>query len=212
MEDAVSTVFRCSPAVARELLPVFSARTVQAKHILANQGGTSKLCWIVIDGAIRVDAVGANGQLQQLSQYGPGEFFGAYPEATLQRADISAAVRTLLLCAEGPRLANSVAQHSELGAGMAHLLARQLDRTLDRMVMRSTCSAAGRVYAEILALAGTSREIAPPPRVTMLALAANTTRETASRAIAVLVRRGIITRDDDRIVINSPRLIAELVC
>ncbi|WP_226634526.1 Crp/Fnr family transcriptional regulator [Novosphingobium profundi] len=212
IEDVVQAVFRCSATVARELAPIFSARKLVAKQVLASQGAPSKMCWIVINGAIRVDAFGVNGQIQQLSHYGPGEFFGAYPTETQHRAEIIAATRSLLLGTETVRLANAVDRNVELATGMARLLARQLDRILDQMVIRSTYSAAGRVYAELLALAQTSQAIAPPPRITSLALAANTTRETASRAIGVLVRRGIISRDEEKLVIHSARMIEELIC
>lgn len=212
MEEALSTVLRCPREAVHELVPIFSWKTLAAKQILANQGEVSRQCWIVIEGAIRAETIGMNGQLQQLSQYGPGEFFGAYPEATVHRADLCAASRCLLLCCDAPQLAPALEPRADLAAGMARLLARQLDRTLDRMVMRSTYSAAGRVYAELLALAGSNLTLTPPPRVTTLALAASTTRETASRAIAVLVRRGIVTRDDTSLVINSPRMIEEMIC
>ncbi|WP_144400898.1 Crp/Fnr family transcriptional regulator [Novosphingobium sp. MBES04] len=212
MEEAVSAVFRCRAEAARKLLTVFSWKSLRAKDVLANQGTLSHQCWIVIEGAIRVEAIGVNGQLQQLAQYGPGEFFGSYPDASQHRAEITAASRSRLLVAESVRLAAEIESDVQLAAGMARLLARQLDRSLDRMVMRSTYSAAGRVYAELLALAGPEFVIAPPPRVTSLALAANTTRETASRAIGALARRGIISREEDRLVIHSPRMIEELIC
>ncbi|MCJ1960833.1 Crp/Fnr family transcriptional regulator [Novosphingobium mangrovi (ex Hu et al. 2023)] len=212
MEEALSTVLRCPREAVRDLLPIFSWKRLSAKQVLASQGEISRQCWILIEGAVRAETIGANGQLQQLAQYGPGEFFGAYPEATVHRADICAASRSLLLCCDAPRLVAAVERQVDLAAGMVRLLARQLDRTLDRMVMRSTYSAAGRVYAELLALAGSALTLTPPPRVTALALAANTTRETASRALAVLVRRGIVTRDDTSLVIHSPRMIEELIC
>lgn len=45
----------------------------------------------------------------------------------------------------------------------------------------------------------------------MLALCANTTRETASRAIAALIRRGVISRDERELVILAPRMLRELI-
>ena len=88
---------------------------------------------------------------------------------------------------------------------------RALDRALDRMATRSTYSAAGRVYSELLALADGRDHIVPAPQVTTLALSANTTRETASRAIAVLIRRGIVSREDGQMQIHAPRMLADMV-
>jgi CRP-like cAMP-binding protein len=51
----------------------------------------------------------------------------------------------------------------------------------------------------------------PPPIVAALALKAQTTRETASRAMSDLRRRGIIQRDKDRLEIISRPLLEALV-
>ena len=76
---------------------------------------------------------------------------------------------------------------------------------------RSTLTARGRIYAELARRAGERLAIAPPPVIAELAHIAQTTRETASRAIAELERRGIVARSAEMLRINSPRLLAELV-
>lgn len=209
--EAISAIFRCSRPSAESLLRVLTPQQISNRQILACQGDPSDHCWLVIDGGIKIETFGVDGQRQQLAQYGPGEFFGAYPIPTTHRAEISALVDTLLLRAEAVAIATLVAKDAQIGAGMARLLARQLDRALDRMIARTTYSAAGRVYAELVALADGRDHISPPPRVTTLALSANTTRETASRAIAILIRRGIVSRDDNRLTIHAPRMLLELI-
>jgi CRP/FNR family cyclic AMP-dependent transcriptional regulator len=210
--EAIGAIFRCDRPSAESLDRVLIPQRIAAKQILARQGEASHHCWLVIDGGVRVETFGVDGQRQQLAQHGPGEFFGAYPVPTTHRAEIAALVDTHLLRAEAVTIAALVSTDAQIGAGMARLLARQLDRALDRMVARTTYSAAGRVYAELLALADGRDLVAPPPRVTTLALSANTTRETASRAIAALIRRGIISRDDHALTIHAPRMLLELIC
>lgn len=210
--EVVGAIFRCDRASAESLCAVLSLHRLSGKDILARQGEGSHHCWLVIDGGVRVETLGIEGQRQLVAQYGPGEFFGAYPAPTTHRGEIVALVDTQLLRADAVAMADLIGTCAQLGAGMARLLARQLDRALDRMIARTTYSAAGRVYAEIIALAGGSDRIAPPPRVTTLALSANTTRETASRAIAALIRRGVISRDDNELVIHAPRMLMEMVC
>lgn len=209
--EAIRAIFRCDRPSAQTLRPLLAPQRITARQILARQGSASIHCWVVIDGGVRVETFGVDGQRQQLAQHGPGEFFGAYPAPTTHRAEISASADTHLLRAEAAALAALVATDAQIGAGMARLLARQLDRALDRMVARTTYSAAGRVYAELLALADGRDHIAPPPRVTTLALGANTTRETASRAIAALIRRGIVSRDEHALTIHAPRMLLDMV-
>jgi CRP-like cAMP-binding protein len=209
--EVLAAVFRCDRKAAELLRRVLVPQQVGAKQILARQGEASHHCWLIVDGCVAVQTFGIDGQRQQLARHGPGEFFGAYPAPTTHRAEMEVLVESRLLRAEAQSLAALVAGDAQIGAGMAWLLARQLDRALDRMATRSTYSAAGRVYSELLALADGRDHIVPAPQVTTLALSANTTRETASRAIAVLIRRGIVSREDGQMQIHAPRMLADMV-
>lgn len=204
-------MFQCDRTAARALSRVFIAQSFPTRTVIAHQGEASHRFWLVIEGSVRVEAFGVEGQRQQLARHGPGEVFGAWPSATTHRADYTANPGSVLLCADATHFSELVATDVQVAGGMARLLARQLDRAMDRMVMRTTFTAAGRVYAELLALADGKDRIAPPPQVTALALSANTTRETASRAIAALIRRGIVSRDDEAFVIHAPRMLQEMV-
>ena len=55
------------------------------------------------------------------------------------------------------------------------------------------------------------RVIRPAPIVAALATSVQTTRETASRAISLLERRGIIARQNDHWLIQSIRLLEDLI-
>lgn len=209
--DAIRAILRCGDESAQTIARLIEVKTFESGAIVAHQGTVANHFWLVIEGSVRVDAFAVDGQRQQLAQYGPGEGFGAFPEPATNRAETSAASASHLFRIEAKRLAQAMAHDAAIGAGMARLLARQLDRALDRMVTRTTYSAAGRVYAELLSLAAGADRIAPPPKVTSLALSANTTRETASRALGALIRRGIISRDDEALQIHSPRMLMDLI-
>lgn len=209
--EVIGAVFRCDRKSAESLRQVFTLQHIAAKQILARQGEASFHCWLVVEGYVAIQTFGLEGQRQQLARHGPGEFFGAYPSATTCRAEIEVLVDTLLLRADTLALATLVATDAQIGAGMAGLLARQLDRALDRMATRSTYSAAGRVYNELLTLADGRNHIAPAPQITTLAMSAGTTRETASRAVATLIRRGIVSREDGKLMIHAPRMLRDLI-
>lgn len=208
---AVRAIFRCGDREAALLDKLLDYQTFANKAPIAHQGDASAHCCFVVDGAVRIQAIGIDGRGQQLAQNGPGEMFGAYPEPTTHRADIVAHGKTHLLRADARAIAALAAEHAAIGSAMAILIARQLDMALDRMVARTTYTAAGRVHAQLLQLADDSHRISPAPFVTTIALTANTTRETASRALAALVRRGIVRREEGDLVIASPRMLAEMV-
>jgi DNA-binding GntR family transcriptional regulator len=81
------------------------------------------------------------------------------------------------------------------------------------MAERTTLSAAGRVHAELLRLArlGDGHSVRPVPVLAALAVRVHSTRETVSRAINALERRGIVRRDADALVIVAPHRLEELI-
>src|SRR4029079_10464142 len=97
-----------------------------------------------------------------------------------------------------------------VGAGLARIFAGQLANVLDRFAARVTLTATGRVYSQLLEAIDERGTIDKIPSVTMLAIRAQTTRETASRAISALERRGILRREARAWIIASPRMLEDL--
>jgi CRP/FNR family transcriptional regulator, cyclic AMP receptor protein len=129
----------------------------------------------------------------------------------LHRADMRAIAETRLLSIPTVSLANLARAHADIGSGIAGLLARQLDLMLDRMAARIGLSASGRFHKALLQMADAQDEIRPVPVISALALSVHTTRETGSRALAALLRRGIVERSEDRLRIVSRRMLEEMV-
>lgn len=208
---AIAAIFGCDETLADQLDASVVPLVISHKSLIAHQGDPSDQCWLVIDGTVHIQLIGYDGQRVQLAYHGPGEFFGAYPDHTTHRADIVAHGEVHALRIPTTALASMSDAHAPIGAGLARRLGRQLDMSLDRMAARSTLSAPGRVHAELLRMAGDDNRITPPPKVTALALNANTTRETASRAISALERRGIIERGDQAMTIVAPRMLRDML-
>lgn len=208
---AIAAMFACDEAVATLLDKSMVPLVIPHKTLIAHQGDPSDQCWLLIDGVVHVQLIGMDGQRVQLAYHGPGEFFGSYPVPSTHRADIVTNGEVQALRMPTVSLAALANSHAAIGAGLAWRLARQLDMSLDRMAARSTLSAPGRVHAELMRLAGPDHRIAPIPKVTALALNANTSRETASRAISALERRGVISRSDRDMTIVAPRMLEDMI-
>ncbi|OYU73927.1 MAG: hypothetical protein CFE32_19435 [Alphaproteobacteria bacterium PA3] len=103
--------------------------------------------------------------------------------------------------------------HPTLAMAVLRQVTARLSRTSRRMIERTTLSATGRIYAELLRQAGEGdgRTIRPVPTMTELALIVQSTRETVSRTINDLERRGFITRDKDALMIVAPHRVQELI-
>ena len=191
---------------ARMVLRQYSHRTV-----IARRGDISTHLYLVIDGLASADLFSVDGQYAQLAGYGPGELFGAFPESSTHRADMTAQGELSALLIETNAMTALAREHASIAQGIAHIMARQLDLTLDRMAARIGLSATGRCYRALLQRADHEGWIRPAPVLAALAVGVNTTRETASRALAGLVRRGIVERNDGGLRIVSRRMLEEMI-
>ena len=181
------------------------------RDILAHQGDLGAKLWIVLEGRAQLQIIGVDGQTKLLASHGPGELFGAFPHERVVISDVVAQNRLSVLEIPTAKMATLLEEEARIGSGLSRILGRQYNAVLDRMAARITLTANGRVYAELLREAGEEGRISPPPVIAALALSAQTTRETGSRAISALERRGIIRRDEERLEIISYGLLEELI-
>jgi CRP/FNR family cyclic AMP-dependent transcriptional regulator len=207
----LEAVLPCDSGMALSLLDQGRVLYVDERTYVAHQGETVGTLWLVLEGRIKLESCSSSGRSSRLGVHGPGDWIGSYARAGLCPADIAALDRVTLLAFASGDLPELALRQPQIGVALALSFARQLENMLAKLDARSTLTAKGRIYAELLRRAAGRLEIAPCPVVAELALAAQTTRETASRAIAELERRGIITRDARRLRIESPRLLNDLV-
>jgi CRP/FNR family cyclic AMP-dependent transcriptional regulator len=207
----IAACFRCPEPEAALIHAATHFHSFEHRAPIALRGDASEHLYLVIDGIASADLYSVDGQHARLAGYGPGELFGAYPDPVTHRADMSAVGALSVLMIETRTLAALANEHAAIAQGVALLMARQLDMVLDRMAARIGLSAAGRCYQALLAKADDDGWIRPLPVLSALALGVNTTRETASRAVAQLVRRGIVERHDNGLRVVSRRMLEELV-
>ena len=207
----VAACFNCSADSAYLLVAAMAERYIPTGINIALRGDPSTVLFLILEGSVVAEIFGIDGQQAQLTRHGPGEIFGAYPAATVHRADFRAITDIRLLSISAHELSVLAQKHSDIGAGIAGLLARQLDLMLDRMAARIGLSASGRFHKALLQLADARGDIRPAPVISALALSVHTTRETGSRALATLLRRGIVERGDDSLRIISRRMLEEMV-
>ncbi|RDC58955.1 hypothetical protein HME9302_00131 [Alteripontixanthobacter maritimus] len=205
------SIFACDDAIAEAIEPAVSWKQHAPGTILARQGEAQSACIMVVSGSAAMKTLGADGQEFQLATVEPGEIFGSYPAGQTARAEISCSVPTEVLRIDSVRLAALAGEHAPVGSGLAAMFARQFESVLDRFALRMTLTATGRVYARLAELADESGALNPAPVIAALAVEAQTTRETASRAVSALERRGILERPTPKTWrILSLRMLDEL--
>jgi len=213
--EALMKVFVCSEDVARAIARKASDRRYPARAAIIRQGDDPSAAFLLLAGRARALVYGIEGQLVLLHEFLPGDFFGALAtgDHSPEDADVIAmetARAALFLAVDFVSLAEA---HACIAIVLSQSLLRQLRATSMRMRERTTLSAVGRVHAELLRLArlGDGRTIRPSPVLSALAVRVQSTRETVSRTINALERRGIIRREADALILVAPHRLEELV-
>jgi CRP/FNR family transcriptional regulator, cyclic AMP receptor protein len=208
---ALAACFGCNDKNAALIAASANERLFLHRSTVALRGDASDHLFLVIEGMASFDLFGIDGQYARLAGHGPGELFGAYPMATTHRADVTALGNLRVLAMETAAIAALADNNVAIARGLAALMARQLDMVLDRMAARIGLSAQGRFYQALLKMADGEGWVRPAPVLSAVAIGVNTTRETASRSLAALVRRGIVERSDDGLRIIGRRLLEEMI-
>lgn len=211
----VAKVFLCADEIAAAIARAGRTGTFQPRALIVRQGDIIGLAHLLVAGRAKALLYTPDGQVVLLHDYREGDLFGALEEsdATAQEADVVASDEVMTLAIEAGQLAMLAQQFGCIGLALSRMLLRRLRNTTRRMYEHAALSAVGRVHAELLRLARMSSDltIRPAPVLSELALQVATTRETVSRAVNALDRRGFIRRDDDGLTIVAPERLEEMI-
>jgi CRP-like cAMP-binding protein len=213
MEQALQTVLGCGPDTAQRIAAKAQARRHPPARVIVRQGDVVAETWLLLDGRARSQHVTAEGRQVPIHDLVPGDLFGALdamlPEQSAEVVAIEAAFTALMRCTDFLAL---LEQHSVLGVALSRSLLRRLNLLADAMIARVTLSVTGRIHAELLrrAQAGGGR-ISPPPVLAQMAADLDTSRETVSRAISALERRGIVRRGADALELVAPARLEAMI-
>jgi CRP-like cAMP-binding protein len=211
----VCEVFVCPPEVGEQMLAGGSLRSYSVETAIVRQGDRLTQCYLLVAGLARAFLYTSSGQVILLHEYRRGDIFGALddPEAAIQDAEVVAQNAVEALVIQAAHLAMLAQQHGCIGLALSRLLVLRLRKATERIFERSGLSSVGRVHAELLRQARLRPDlvISPAPVLADLALVVATTRETASRAVGALERRGIIRRDGDSLAVVAPHRLEEMI-
>ncbi len=207
----IAAALGCTEEAAFHALPIFRRREVPRGYVFVGLAGECQCVWLVLNGLITLTTYGVDGQLARINSYGPGEAAGAFPRSRTAIGELRAEIKTEVLEGGSNALFSVAGSVPEIGRGLAALFATQIETLLGRHTNQITLSAAGRVYAELLSSADASGKISPPPVIAALALRVNTSRETASRAVAAAERRGLLRRNSEAMTIPSASRLRDLI-
>ncbi len=207
-------IFACPADVAASIGRRAADRRYRAAAIILKQGDRAEATYLVVFGRAHALTYGSEGQVVMLHDYGRGDFFGALAlgEAAPEEADVIAVEDVRASVFRASDFLALIEAYGCVGLMVSRTLLKQLRASSLRIVESTTLSAAGRVHAELLRLArlGDGRHIRPMPVLSSLATRVYSTRETVSRTISALERRGILRREADGLFIVAPQRLEEM--
>ncbi len=216
--EALNDLGVAGAAPRQEMVARADRTRVSAGTAIIAQDEADDRVFLLLRGRARVVLLSENGQEIWLDAFEAGAVFGELAALTgaPRISGIIAESDCDLAVYDGRTFFDLMRRHGQIGLALARILARRVQHTTQRMFELSALSAPGRIYAELLRMSqpvgsdGTARVIKPAPSMKELASRVNTTRETASRTINDLQRKGLLQKLKDRIELVDPEQLDRL--
>jgi len=225
-EDTIALLHRVpvfstlSPEELEHVAQVAMPRRFQAGEIVFKEGDEGSTCYVVRSGRARAVREHPDGRSITLAHFGPGDIFGEMAmldgdrrSATVESIDETDAVA--ILSADMHRL---LREYPDISVKLIAALGRRLRDTNERLARQSFQTVQSRVaavLAELVASAREERETEGDVVITStqaeLARLAGSSRESASRSLAVLERAGIISQGRGRLTVHDPESLERYV-
>ncbi len=197
----------------REIALLAVPRSFAAGEVVFREGDPSDTCYVVASGHARAIREHPDGRTITLSHFGPGDIFGELAifdderrSATVEALD---ALHTITVL--GPDFRRLLYDHPEITVKLAVALSRRLRRANERLARQSFQTVQSRVATVLIDLVANARREGAGERDVLLTVTqadiaqlAGSSRESASRFLAVLERAGVIVQGRGRITVNDP--------
>ena len=195
-------------------------RRFQGQQVIFREGDKSDTCYVVREGHCRAVRHHADGRAITLAHFGPGDIFGelAMFDTETRSATVEALDRVQALALLANDMRRLMRDHPEIAAKLVIALGRRLREANDRLTRQSFQTVQSRVagvLAELVRQAQAEGAEAQDVEVRItqadIAQLAGSSRESASRFLAVLERAGVLAQGRGRITVHDPAALARYV-
>jgi CRP-like cAMP-binding protein len=195
-------------------------RAFESGQVVFREGDASDTCYVVRSGRARAVREHSDGRTITLATFGPGDIFGelAMFEDELRSATVEAVQATSVVAVLGPDMRRLMVEHPEISIRLVVALGRRLRETNDRLAKQSFQTVQSRVAVVLGELVSQAVDAGSPQKEVLLtatqadlAKLAGSSRESASRFLAVLERAGVISQGRGRLVVHDPAALDRYV-
>jgi CRP/FNR family transcriptional regulator len=225
-EDTIALLHRVpvfstlSRAELEHVAQVTVPRRFEAGEIVFREGDEGSTCYVVRSGRARAVREHPDGRSITLAHFGPGDIFGEM--AMLDRERRSATIESIegtdaiaILSADMHRL---LREYPDISLKLIAALGRRLRDTNERLARQSFQTVQSRVAAVLAELVSTARaesviegDVTITATQAELAQLAGSSRESASRFLAVLERAGIISQGRGKLTVHDSDALGRYV-
>jgi CRP/FNR family transcriptional regulator len=209
-----------APADLERVAEVAVPRRFEPHQVVFRENDDSDTCYVVRSGHARALREHGDGRQITLATFGPGDIFGELAMFDDERRSATVEAVDMLDCVAvlGSDMRGLMRRHPDIAVKLVIALGRRLREANERLARQSFQTVQSRVATVLGNLVEQARaEGAPEVEVLVvstqaeLAQLAGSSRESASRFLAVLERAGIISQGRGKIVVHDPAALQRYV-
>jgi CRP/FNR family transcriptional regulator len=209
-----------APEDLQHVAEVAVPRSFAPHQVIFREGDNSDTCYIVRSGHARAMREHIDGRTLALAHFGPGDIFGEL--AMFDDESRSATVETLdavdAIALAGSDMRRLLRRHPDIAVKLVISLGRRLRDANERLARQSFQTVQSRVAVVLDGLVkqaqsegASSSDVLVTITQADIAQLAGSSRESASRFLAVLERAGVITQGRGRITVHDPESLGNYV-
>jgi len=210
-----------APDDLQRVASVAVPRSFDQGQVVFREGDDSDTCYVVCEGHARAIRSHSDGRTITLATFGPGDVFGelAMFDDEKRSATVEAVESLDAIAILGPDMRRVLREHPEISAKLVTTLGRRLRAANERLASQSFQTVQSRVAQVVSQLVTTERaeqgrtegEIVLTITQAEVAQLAGSSRESASRFLAVLERAGIVSQGRGRITVHDAEALERYV-
>ena len=196
-------------------------RSFEPKQVVFREGDDSDTCYVVRAGHGRALREHGDGRVITLAQFGPGDIFGelAMFDDERRSATVEAIDRMETVAILGSDMRGLLRRHPDIAVKLTIALGRRLRAANERLASQSFQTVQSRVATVLAQLVEQTNSEGPAGASGVLVVAtqaelaqlAGSSRESASRFLAVLERAGVITQGRGKLTVHDPDALQRYV-
>ncbi|MEP6953457.1 MAG: Crp/Fnr family transcriptional regulator [Solirubrobacteraceae bacterium] len=201
------------PDDLRQVADVAVPRSFSAQTVIFREGDESDTCYVVRNGHARAVRENPDGRVITLAHFGPGDIFGelAMFDDEKRSATIEALDSLDALAILGADMRRLLREHPEIAVKLVIALGRRLRAANERLTRQSFQTVQSRVAVVLAGLVRQAQSEGADGQDVLVTITqadiaqlAGSSRESASRFLAVLERAGVVTQGRGRVTVHDP--------